>query len=62
MLNIGRIGEHVGIQITNDQGVVTGEVRLTADTAHFVAQRIVDAAREIEKGQPTDAKAKPRKK
>lgn len=61
MLNIGRIGEHVGIQITNEQGAVTGEVRLTADTAHFVAQRILDAAREIEKDQAAP-KGKPSKK
>lgn len=62
MLNIGRIGEYVGIQITDANGTVTGEVRLTVDTANFVAKRIADAAKEIEKDQPADSKAKPRKK
>lgn len=61
MLNIGKIGDYVGIQITNDQGVVTGEVHMTVDTAHFVAKRIADAAKEIEKSQ-AEAKAKNKKK
>ncbi|MBI4985005.1 MAG: hypothetical protein HZC24_06595 [Rhodocyclales bacterium] len=63
MLHIGRIDEFVVIQITDDSGLVTGQVRLTVETANVVNKRIMDTVKEIRAVQGADAKAvKPKRK
>ena len=63
MLHIGRVDDLVVIQITDDNGVLTGQASLTVETANVVNKRIMDTVKEIKAAQAPDPKAvKPKKK
>lgn len=62
MLLIGRAGELVVVQITDDTGKVTGQAGLTIEAANIATKRIMDTIKEIKAAKPPEPKStKPKK-